>query len=185
MRVSQMAASCETDLAHVRPISVPQPAAICDEICRHDFIHVSTFFRFLCQKSGKKTKNKTQKRKENFILCSPSRLPSPQFSGNSSAETQRFHVRCVKNYVHWPVRQERSTWWTICNGLGKGGAEEGRSRHQRSSTGLAQRTERDTTLSEEREGGVERRERKGGRKTGEREERRREAQRGEKRRSCC
>lgn len=70
MRVSQMAASCETDLAHVRPISVPQPAAICDEICRHDFIHVSTFFRFLCQKSGKKTKQNTKKEGKFHIVLS-------------------------------------------------------------------------------------------------------------------
>lgn len=36
------------------------------------------------------------------MLCSPLRLPCPQFSGNSSEETQRFHAPCVRNYVHWP-----------------------------------------------------------------------------------
>lgn len=72
--------------------------------------------------------------KKIFRLCSPSRLPSPQFSGNSSAERQQFHVPCVKNYVHWPAMQEWSTWWTEWGRAGQGRAgQRGRTGNRPSS----------------------------------------------------
>lgn len=83
-------------------ISVPDRAAIWENKM---FLYTCSFFLIFVRSRG--VVKKERKGKE-FILCSPSRLPSPQFSGNSSVETQQFHVRCVKNYVHWPVTQERS-----------------------------------------------------------------------------
>ncbi len=79
------------------------------------------------------------------MLCSPLRLPSPQFSGNSSEETLQFHAPCVRNYVRWPARMKNEAHGKQ-NELGevwkKGGREEGRNRHGSTGglgAGLAQR----------------------------------------------
>ncbi len=92
------------------------------------------------------------------MLCSPLRLPSPQFSGNSSEETLQFHAPCVRNYVRWPARMKNEAHGKQ-NELGEvwkkegeeGGGQEQARQHRRAGSRPSSERIKRCTLRERRE----------------------------------